>query len=83
MYAIRSYYAFLDKTGAGKFFIDLSYSITGRFSGGPAKTAVVASGFMGSVAGSAVANVVATGSVITSYSIHYTKLYDKMHEQNH
>ena len=54
--------AFLDKTGAGNFFINLSYSITGRFSGGPAKTAVVASGFMGSVAGSAVANVVATGS---------------------
>jgi len=54
--------AFLDKTGAGNFFINISYSITGRFSGGPAKTAVVASGFMGSVAGSAVANVVATGS---------------------
>jgi TRAP transporter 4TM/12TM fusion protein len=54
--------SFLDKTGAGNFFINLSYSITGRFSGGPAKTAVVASGFMGSVAGSAVANVVATGS---------------------
>ena len=54
--------AFLDKTGAGTFFINLSYCITGRFSGGPAKTAVVASGFMGSVAGSAVANVVATGS---------------------
>ena len=54
--------AFLDKTGAGSFFINLSYCITGRFSGGPAKTAVVASGFMGSVAGSAVANVVATGS---------------------
>ena len=54
--------AFLDSTGAGSFFINLSYSITGRFSGGPAKTAVVASGFMGSVAGSAVANVVATGS---------------------
>ncbi len=54
--------AFLDKTGAGSFFINLSYAITGRFSGGPAKTAVVASGFMGSVAGSAVANVVATGS---------------------
>ena len=54
--------SFLDKTGAGKFFIDLSYSVTGRFSGGPAKTAVIASGFMGSVAGSAVANVVATGS---------------------
>lgn len=54
--------SFLEKTGAGNFFIDLSYSITGRFSGGPAKTAVIASGFMGSVAGSAVANVVATGS---------------------
>jgi len=54
--------AFLEKTGAGNFFIDLAYSITGRFSGGPAKTSVVASGFMGSVAGSAVANVVATGS---------------------
>ena len=54
--------AFLDKTGAGNFFIDMAYSVTGRFSGGPAKTAVVASGFMGSVAGSAVANVVATGS---------------------
>ena len=54
--------AFLDKTGAGTFFINLSYSVTGRFSGGPAKTAVVASGFMGSVAGSAIANVVATGS---------------------
>ncbi|MFH1954057.1 MAG: TRAP transporter permease [Pseudomonadota bacterium] len=54
--------AFLEKTGAGTFFIDLAYSITGRFSGGPAKTAVVASGFMGSVSGSAVANVVATGS---------------------
>jgi len=54
--------AFLANTGAGNFFINISYSITGRFSGGPAKTAVVASGFMGSVAGSAIANVVATGS---------------------
>jgi len=54
--------SFLEKTGAGSFFIDTAYCITGRFSGGPAKTAVVASGFMGSVAGSAVANVVATGS---------------------
>jgi TRAP transporter 4TM/12TM fusion protein len=50
------------KSGLTHFFIDTAYCITGRFSGGPAKTAVVASGFMGSVAGSAVANVVATGS---------------------
>jgi TRAP transporter 4TM/12TM fusion protein len=54
--------AILESTGGGNFFIELAYSITGRFSGGPAKTAVVASGFMGSVSGSAVGNVVATGS---------------------
>ena len=54
--------AFLDVTGGGNFFIDLAYALTGRFSGGPAKTSVLASGFMGSVSGSAVGNVVATGS---------------------
>jgi TRAP transporter 4TM/12TM fusion protein len=54
--------SFLEKTGAGNFFIDTAYCLTGRFSGGPAKTAVVASGFLGSVSGSAVANVVATGA---------------------
>jgi TRAP transporter 4TM/12TM fusion protein len=54
--------AFLEATGGGNFFIQLAYAITGRYSGGPAKTAVVASGFMGSVSGSAVGNVVATGS---------------------
>jgi len=54
--------AFLETTGGGAFFIDLAYALTGRFSGGPAKTSVVASGFMGSVSGSAVGNVVATGS---------------------
>ncbi len=54
--------AFLEVTGGGAFFIDLAYALTGRFSGGPAKTSVIASGFMGSVSGSAVGNVVATGS---------------------
>ena len=54
--------AFLEVSGGGNFFIDLAYALTGRYSGGPAKTSVVASGFMGSVSGSAVANVVATGS---------------------
>jgi TRAP transporter 4TM/12TM fusion protein len=54
--------AFLQSTGGGNFFIDLAYALTGRFSGGPAKTAVIASGFMGSISGSAVGNVVATGS---------------------
>ncbi len=54
--------AFLEVSGGGNFFINLAYALTGRFSGGPAKASVVASGFMGSVSGSAVANVVATGS---------------------
>ncbi len=54
--------AFLEESGGGDFFINLAYALTGRFSGGPAKTSVIASGFMGSVSGSAVANVVATGS---------------------
>ncbi|KIX15805.1 permease [Dethiosulfatarculus sandiegensis] len=54
--------AFLQVSGGGNFFIDLAYSLTGRYSGGPAKTSVIASGFMGSVSGSAVGNVVATGS---------------------
>jgi TRAP transporter 4TM/12TM fusion protein len=54
--------AFLERTGGGDFFIDMAYSLTGRMTGGPAKTSVLASGFMGSVSGSAVANVVTTGS---------------------
>ena len=54
--------AFLDKTGVGKFFIDLAYSITGHYRSGPAMTAVLASGLMGSVSGSSVANTVTTGA---------------------
>ncbi|MBC7087908.1 MAG: TRAP transporter permease [Tissierellales bacterium] len=52
----------LDKTGVGKFFIDLAYGLTGSFKSGPAMTAVVASGFMGSISGSSVANTVTTGA---------------------
>ena len=55
--------AFLQNTGATDFFIDLAYSLTGQYVGGPAKTAVLASGLMGSVSGSAIANVVTTGSI--------------------
>ncbi len=54
--------AFLEVTGAGKFFIDLAYAAAGRQRGGPAKAAVVASGFMGSISGSAIANVVTSGA---------------------
>ena len=54
--------AFLEVTGGGKFFIDLAYAAAGRQRGGPAKAAVVASAFMGSISGSAIANVVTSGS---------------------
>ena len=54
--------AFLERTGAGKFFIDLAFAATGRKPGGPAKAAVIASAGMGSISGSAIANVVTTGA---------------------
>ncbi|MGN9166293.1 TRAP transporter permease [Tissierellaceae bacterium HCP3S3_D8] len=54
--------AFLDKTGVGKFFIDLAFAMTGHLKSGPAMTAVVASGLMGSISGSSVANTVTTGA---------------------
>lgn len=53
--------AVLDKTGIGKFIIDLSLALAGWSTGGPAKVAVVASGLMGTVSGSSVANVCTTG----------------------
>lgn len=53
--------AVLEVTGAGKFFIDLAYAATGKKPGGPAKAAVVASVGMGSITGSAPANVATTG----------------------
>ncbi|HAE81582.1 MAG TPA: C4-dicarboxylate ABC transporter permease [Lachnoclostridium sp.] len=55
--------AFLSYSGAGKAFIDLSYSLFGRFRGGPAKVSVVASALFGMINGSAVANVASTGSL--------------------
>ncbi|MFQ5914070.1 MAG: TRAP transporter permease [Nitrospinota bacterium] len=54
--------AFLAASGGGKFFIDVSHAIAGRFRGGPAKTAVLSSGLMGMVSGSPVGNVVTTGT---------------------
>ena len=55
--------AFLERTGIGEFFINISNSVVGGFSGGPAKVAVVASAFEGMVSGSSVANTVGSGSV--------------------
>ncbi len=54
--------AFLEKAGAGNFFIQLSFALLGRFTGGPAKAAVVASGLMGMISGSSIANTITVGS---------------------
>jgi len=55
--------AFLEKSGIATFFIDLSNSVAGWTAGGPAKVAVIASGFEGMISGSSVANTVGSGSV--------------------
>lgn len=55
--------ALLEAAGGGRLLIDLANRIAGRSRGGPAKTAALASAFMGSLSGSAVANVVTTGSL--------------------
>jgi len=53
--------AFLENSGASKFFIDLSLAFFGKSRGGPAKVATVSSGLFGMVSGSAVANVMSVG----------------------
>ncbi|MGE4453649.1 MAG: TRAP transporter permease [Sphaerochaeta sp.] len=52
----------MNKCGMGRFFNDLALAFAGSSKGGPAKVAVIASGFLGSINGSAVANVVTTGA---------------------
>jgi TRAP transporter 4TM/12TM fusion protein len=52
----------LNECGMGQYLLKLALAVTGRMTGGPAKTAVIASGFFGTVSGSAVANVVGTGT---------------------
>jgi TRAP transporter 4TM/12TM fusion protein len=54
--------AFFSISGGTEFFIDLASSVFGRLRGGPAKIAVVSSGMMGTISGSAVANTVTTGT---------------------
>lgn len=62
VFAFIVFGCFLEVTGGAKLFIDLAFALTGRFAGGPAKTAVVASGLLGTISGSSLANVVTTGS---------------------
>jgi TRAP transporter 4TM/12TM fusion protein len=54
--------AFLEMSGAGQWFIDLAYAATGTRKGGPAKASILASGFMGTISGSSIANTVTTGA---------------------
>lgn len=53
--------SFMVETGIVNFFNNLSLALAGRSAGGPAKVAVISSAFIGSVNGSAVANVATTG----------------------
>ncbi|WP_428908050.1 TRAP transporter permease [Niallia sp. Krafla_26] len=54
--------AFLQKSGAGEFFFEISTAIAGRSRGGAAKIAIFASAFFGTISGSPTANVVTTGA---------------------
>jgi len=69
--------AFLEATKTGDFFINFANSIAGKRRGGPAKVAVISSGFFGTISGSAVANVVGTGTYTiplmkrTGYAPHF------------
>ncbi|MBW1971586.1 MAG: hypothetical protein DRG20_06665 [Deltaproteobacteria bacterium] len=69
--------AFLLNSGVGEFFIAFANSIAGSMRGGPAKVAVLSSATMGTISGSAVANVVSTGSftIPLMKKIGYTPLF--------
>jgi len=54
--------ALVERTGTGKLFMDFALSLTGRSAGGPAKVSCLTSGMFGTVSGSAVANVMTTGT---------------------
>jgi TRAP transporter 4TM/12TM fusion protein len=54
--------ALVERTGTGQLFMDFAMSLTGRTAGGPAKVSCLTSGMFGTVSGSAVANVMTTGT---------------------
>lgn len=55
--------AMLERSGAGKVLMDIATGATGKSRGGPAKAAVVGSSLMGMISGTAVANVLTTGTI--------------------
>ena len=54
--------ALLEQAGAGKYFLDIAFAMVGKYRGGPAKAAILASGMNGAISGSSIANVVTTGT---------------------
>ncbi len=71
--------AFLSQSGGARFFNELALAIAGGKPGGPAKVAVVASGLLGTINGSSVANVATTGTFTiplmkkVGYAPHYAE----------
>ncbi len=63
VFAFVMFGSFFQASGAGGYLVNLANAMLGRTRGGPAKAAVVGSGFMGSIVGSSVANTVVTGSM--------------------
>ncbi len=67
----------LQRTGGGKFFIDLAFALLGKVRGGPAKVSIFSSGLMGSMSGSVVTNVLTTGplSIPAMRKVGFSKPY--------
>tara|TARA_R110000822_G_scaffold76277_1_gene183271 strand:+ start:1996 stop:3939 length:1944 start_codon:yes stop_codon:yes gene_type:complete len=67
----------LQRTGGGKFFIDLAFALLGKVRGGPAKVSILSSGLMGSMSGSVVTNVLTTGplSIPAMRKVGFSKTY--------
>jgi TRAP transporter 4TM/12TM fusion protein len=63
VFAFVLFGAVLERTGAGEYLIRIAFSLVGHTRGGPAKVAVVASGFMGTITGSSIANTATIGSM--------------------
>ena len=63
VFAFVLFGAVLERTGAGEYLIRVAFSLVGHTRGGPAKVAVVASAFMGTVTGSSIANTATIGSM--------------------
>jgi TRAP transporter 4TM/12TM fusion protein len=63
VFAFVLFGAILERTGAGEYLIRIAFSLVGHTRGGPAKVAVVASAFMGTITGSSIANTATIGSM--------------------